>query len=116
MVKHLLPIASKGALGLPLSGVSVSADPQGFRTVCDWMQNGNVMEYTRPNPEVNRLQLVSPLGCSSWSPLLRSSMTFSSQKVMSGATYLHELGVVRGDLKGVRLGTRTYLPSHLPAE
>jgi len=45
---------------LPLLGVSVSADPQNFRIVSDWMRNGNVMEYTRSNPEVNRLRLVSP--------------------------------------------------------
>ena len=36
-------------------------DPQHFRIVSDWMQNGNVVEYTKSNPEVNGLLLVSTL-------------------------------------------------------
>ena len=50
---------------LPLLGVSVSTDPPSFRIVSEWMRNGNVMEYTRSNPEVNRLQLVSLLAACS---------------------------------------------------
>jgi serine/threonine protein kinase len=46
---------------LPLLGVSVSADPHGFCILSEWMSNGNVMQYARFNPEVNRLRLVSPL-------------------------------------------------------
>ena len=34
-------------------------DPQHFRIVSDWKQNGNVVEYTKSNPEANRLLLVS---------------------------------------------------------
>ena len=63
---------------LPLLGVSISTDPRSFRIVSDWMRNGNVMEYTRSNPEVNRLQLVSPLANSSPVPLLRPITVFSS--------------------------------------
>jgi len=32
--------------------------------------------------------------------------------IMSGATYLHELGVVHGDFKGVRLMPAPILPAH----
>ena len=45
---------------LPLLGVSVSKDPQYFRIISEWMPNGNVMEYIRSNPQINRLRLVSP--------------------------------------------------------
>ena len=64
------------------------------------MKNGNVMGYTRSNPKVNRLQLVSPL-IFSRAPALRSLITVQLSEVMSGATYLHDLGIVHGDLKGV---------------
>lgn len=45
----------------PLFGVSVSPDPRRFRILTEWMPNGNVTQYTRSNPEANRLQLVGPL-------------------------------------------------------
>jgi len=87
---------------LPLLGVSFSADPRSFRIISDWMRNGNVMEYTKSNPEVNRLRLVSPLA--DFSPIFVLMILHDRQLsgVMSGATYLHELGVIHGDLKGVR--------------
>ena len=85
------------------------------------MQNGNLVEYTRSNPEVNRLLLVSPL---TPPPSTNSALTAPNvlqlSEVMSGAAYLHELGVVHGDPKGVlpnilalfrptdQLGRRTY--------
>jgi len=58
------------------------------------------MEYIRSNPEVNRLHLVSPPV-----PPTDSALTILNDiqlsGVTSGATYLHDLGVVHGDLKGV---------------
>ncbi|KAF9648138.1 kinase-like protein [Thelephora ganbajun] len=62
---------------LPLLGVFVSTNPLRSLIVSSWMRNGNVMEYTRGNPELS--------------------------EVMSGATYLHELGVAHGDLKGANI-------------
>jgi serine/threonine protein kinase len=53
---------------LPLLGVSVSTNPYRFRIISEWMPNGNVMLYTRSNPEANRLQLVSPFPVSPDSP------------------------------------------------
>ena len=64
------------------------------------MRNGNVMEYTRSNPEANRLQLVSPLVVASQVQALNDVQL---SEVTSGAAYLHDLGVVHGDLKGVWL-------------
>ena len=49
---------------LPLFGVSMPTDPQGFCVLTEWMPNGNVMQYTRSNPEANRFRLVSPLAVS----------------------------------------------------
>jgi len=46
---------------LPLLGVSVSTDPHCFRILTEWMSGGNVMQYTKSNPDANRLELVSPL-------------------------------------------------------
>ncbi|KAF9645203.1 kinase-like protein [Thelephora ganbajun] len=68
---------------LPLLGVSVSADPQYFHILTEWMSNGNVIRYVRYNPEANRLKLLS--------------------EVTSGVTYLHELRIVHGDLKGANI-------------
>ena len=42
---------------LPFYGASLSQDQ--FSLVSPWMENGNVLSYTRKHPEVNRLQLVS---------------------------------------------------------
>lgn len=82
---------------LPLLGVSVTASPRSFRIVSDWMQNGNVMEYIRSNPEVDRLQLVSSLV----DPVLAILNDFQLSGAISGVAYLHGLGVIHGDLKGV---------------
>ena len=87
---------------LPLFGISMSTDPHGFCVLTEWMPNGNVMQYTRSNPEANRLQLVGPLAVS---PRLPVTIIKNIQlsEVMSGVAYLHELSIVHGDLKGVSL-------------
>ena len=43
---------------LPLLGVFTFTDPCSFRILTKWMPNGNVMQYARNNPGVNRLRLV----------------------------------------------------------
>ncbi|KAF9651394.1 kinase-like protein [Thelephora ganbajun] len=68
---------------LPLLGVAVSEDPYCFRILTEWMPNGNAMQYTRSNPEANRLRLLS--------------------EIMSGVAYLHELRIVHGDLKAANI-------------
>ena len=77
------------------------------------MRNGNVVEYTRSNPEVNRLLLVSPL---TPPPSTNSALTppnvLQLSEVMSGAAYLRELGVVHGDLKGVPPNILAHFSSH----
>ncbi|KAF9778166.1 kinase-like domain-containing protein [Thelephora terrestris] len=68
---------------LPLLGVSISTNRRSFKILTEWMPNGNVKQYTRSNPEANRLKLLS--------------------EVMSGVTYIHGLRVVHGDLKGANI-------------
>ena len=41
---------------LPLMGVMISEAQ--FAMVSDWMVNGNINDYVKANPEVNRLELV----------------------------------------------------------
>jgi len=85
---------------MPLLGVSVSVDPRCFHILTEWMPNGNVMQYARSNPEANRLRLVSPLAVFLLFFLLFIDNPQLSE-VTSGVAYLHELGIIHGDLKGV---------------
>ena len=82
-------------------GVSVSKNPLYFRIISEWMPNGNVMEYVRSNPEANRLRSVSPAAHSPWELTFICPNNLQLSEVASGVTYLHELGIVHGDLKGV---------------
>ena len=85
-----------------LLGVSMSADLRSFFILSEWMTNGNVMQYARSSPEANRLRMVNPLAI-----FLRFLFSFificglQLSEVMSGVAYLHELGIIHGDLKGV---------------
>ena len=42
-----------------LTFYGASTNQNQFSMVCPWMENGNVLSYTRKNPEANRLRLVS---------------------------------------------------------
>ena len=53
---------------LPLLGVCVSRGEHQFRILSEWMPNETLKEYTRSNPEANRLRLVSPLPLALQSP------------------------------------------------
>ncbi|KAF9647908.1 hypothetical protein BDM02DRAFT_2472123 [Thelephora ganbajun] len=66
---------------LPFYGVSM--DKNQFCTVFPWMKNGNVLTYTRKNPEANRLKLLVD--------------------VTSGLKYLHRVNLVHGTIRGVCL-------------
>ena len=73
------------------------------------MPNGNVMEYTGSNPEANRLRLASPIIHSPWDSALINRDHPQLYEVASGVTFLHELGIAHGDLKGVS----SYVPHGL---
>ena len=51
---------------LPLIGVMMSETR--FAMISDWMVNGNINDFVKAHPNVNRLELV---GCSFRSPLPR---------------------------------------------
>lgn len=65
------------------------------------MENGNVLEYTRKHPEVNRMSLVSP------TLLLRKKMNvhlaLQLVDVAQGLRYLHRVDQVHGNIRGVSL-------------
>ncbi|KAF9780033.1 kinase-like domain-containing protein [Thelephora terrestris] len=65
---------------LPLLGISIVPDNNRLDILTEWMPSGNIMEYTKSNPEANRLRLLS--------------------EVTSAVAYLHRLKIVHGDLKG----------------
>jgi len=66
---------------LPLIGVTISENR--FAMVSDWMANGNINEFVKAYPEVDRLQLLSG--------------------VARGLMYIHGNGMVHGDLKGANI-------------
>ncbi|CAE6474308.1 unnamed protein product [Rhizoctonia solani] len=51
--------------------------------VSEWMENGNIYEYTRRNPQINRFQMCA--------------------QVESGLDYMHKIDAVHGDLKGLNV-------------
>lgn len=66
---------------LPLIGVMKSENE--FATVSDWMVNGNINEYVKAHPEVDRLMLLTG--------------------VPEGLVYIHNNGMIHGDLKGANI-------------
>ncbi|KAF9644383.1 kinase-like protein [Thelephora ganbajun] len=61
---------------LPFLGISETLFP--FCIVSPWMSNGSIIEYTRKNKRVNRLQLLAQAAC--------------------GLEYLHSLSIVHSDI------------------
>ncbi|KAF9786165.1 kinase-like domain-containing protein [Thelephora terrestris] len=66
---------------LPLIGTSMSENR--FAMVSEWMPNGNINQFTKSHPEVNRPTLLAG--------------------VAKGLIYLHGNGIVHGDLKGANI-------------
>jgi serine/threonine protein kinase len=62
--------------------------------------HGNIREYTKNNPQANRLPLVSSL-LVTFNPCSRP-ITKQLKDVVDGLEYLHSKNIVHGDLKGVR--------------
>jgi serine/threonine protein kinase len=82
---------------LPFYGASMNWNQ--FGMVSPWMENGNVINYTRMNPEANRLRLVSftkhaPAG----NP---TAIVLQLIDVASGLKFLHRVNLVHGNIRGV---------------
>ena len=77
-----------------------------FAMASEWMTNGNIVEFLKENPDANRFELVgfpfkNPFPCS-----IPCSLKFGSliqlADVARGSIYIHQRGMIHGDLKGVR--------------
>ncbi|KAF9785327.1 kinase-like domain-containing protein [Thelephora terrestris] len=66
---------------LPLIGVTTSKGR--FAMVSEWMNNGNINEFVKANPDINRLKLLGG--------------------VAKGLIYIHQQGMIHGDLKGANI-------------
>jgi len=69
--------------------------------ISDWMVNGNINEFVRAHPDANRLELVSSSFRASLS-LLTAGLFIELGDAATGLIYIHNQGMVHGDLKGVR--------------
>ena len=83
---------------LPLLGVLMSENR--FAMVSEWMSNGNINEFVKAHPKVNRLQLVRPPFATLLSPFRQPKFP-QLKGIAIGLIYLHSNGMVHGDLKGV---------------
>ena len=86
---------------LPLIGVMVSRNQ--FAMISDWMVNGNMSDFVKAHPDVNRITLVG-LSPGSFHPhFIDNYEIFQLEGVAEGLIYVHDQGMIHGDLKGVCL-------------
>ena len=81
---------------LPLLGVKIGNNQ--FAMVSEWMKNGNINNYVKARWDVNRFKLVGffyRLPRSFTDPFLQLG------DAASGLIYMHDQGMIHGDLKGV---------------
>lgn len=68
---------------LPLLGVTMDNSLSLFAMASEWMENGNINEFIKEHPEVNRFDLL--------------------QDVARGLIYMHSQSMIHGDLKGANI-------------
>jgi serine/threonine protein kinase len=71
-----------------------------FAMVSEWMSNGNINQFLRERRDANRLELVSSLSDPPYHLLTVIRLTQLSD-VAKGLIYVHDQGMIHGDLKGV---------------
>ena len=85
-----------------------------FAMVSDWMGNGNISDFVKAHPDTNRLELVgfsSLLSCPRFK-FTDNRATFQLGGVARGLIYIHNEGMIHGDLKGVRSRQRVTFLSY----
>ena len=83
---------------LPFYGVSMAFS--GFCLVFPWYENGNIMDYLKKKPDVNRFDLASTSSQIPHSRRLRTREQLSG--AANGLRFLHEKRLVHGALRPVR--------------
>ena len=86
---------------LPLMGVAMTETQ--FTMVSEWMVHGNINDFVKAHPDVDRLGLVGFRFKVLPSHPVDDRITLQLEGVATGLIYIHNQGVIHGDLKGVRL-------------
>lgn len=97
-----------------LSLIGVTMTETSFAMISEWMVNKNINEFVKAHPDENRPRLVSFLH-KSLPGFADNHVIIQLSGVARGLIYIHEQGMVHGDLKGVslRLFGTTPLPYSL---
>ena len=75
-----------------------------FAMVSEWMPNGNINQFVKEHSDANRFELVSfPSGPRKFRRSLTAMWLPQLNDVARGLIYMHDQGMIHGDLKGVRL-------------
>ena len=87
-----------------------------FAMVSEWMPNGNINQFVGTHQDANRFDLVCLPSRFLVSHLLANGCAILQLgDVAGGLIYMHEQGMVHGDLKGVRfreLGSPSFSNGH----
>ena len=74
-----------------------------FIMVSEWMVHGNINGFVKAHPYVDRLGLVGFPFKKIPSRPVNDRIIIQLEGVATGLIYIHNQGVIHGDLKGVRL-------------
>ena len=96
---------------LPLLGICSDFDrPNTPGLVSPYYSNGNIINYLKCRPGVDRLQLVSGTGSRF---KIFCSHLFQVIHITSALSYLHSMGIIHGDMKAVCVSGKLYIYSFL---
>ena len=87
---------------LPLIGVTMSETR--FAMISDWMLNGNISDFVKAHMDVDRYGIVGFHSKTRCPRLIDNLTTPQLVGVAKGLIYIHNEGMIHGDLKGVCLG------------
>jgi serine/threonine protein kinase len=85
---------------LALIGVMMSEAH--FAMISEWMVNGNINDFVKARPDVNRIALVSLRLKSPCFGSVYNPQNSQLEGVAKGLIHIHSQGMTHGDLRGVR--------------